>query len=218
MSRLLLPALLLLLVAGGGCAVPYSVGATAETVRPGAVVQRSAIQFASAQPDLRPAAGSTEPTTSTVTFDQEVRFGLDDASDAGVRLVGTDGVVASYRRRLGMLGVVKIAGTVGAGVVGFGSHGHFEATLALSPEVRGALTPYGGLRAQALVPLGDGPEAPVALGAFGGVRLASGDLAIYPELGVFYAPTEPFRGSDWIIVPSITIAGDRLLRALGIGG
>ena len=47
---------------------------------------------------------------------------------------------------------------------------------------------------------------------------ARGELAIFPELGVFYAPNDLLAAPDWIVVPSLTIAGDRLLRALGIGG
>jgi hypothetical protein len=216
---LALPLLALLALAGAGCAVPYSVGAVAETVRPGAIVQRSAVQVASGQPDLSPEDGAIDRTTTVATFDQEVRFGLDDHSDAGVRLVGVNGVVATYRRRLGALGALNMAGTLGAGIVGLGSHshGHAEATLTVSPEIRGALTPYGGVRVQALAPLGDDPTPPAAVGAFGGVRLARGDLAVYPELGVFYAPNDQLYGSDWVVVPSITIAGDRLLQALGIG-
>jgi hypothetical protein len=135
-----------------------------------------------------------------------------------VRLVGVDGVVASYRRRLGPVGGLDLAGTVGGGVVGLGSHAHVEATLVASPEPRGPLTPYGGLRVQALAPLGDDEAPPVAVGAFGGLRLARNDLAIFPEVGVFYAPNDRIGAPDWIIVPSLTVAGDRLLRALGIGG
>ncbi len=216
MRLLLLPLLAALPIAG--CAVPYSVGATAATAAPGAIVQRSSIQFAAGQPDLSTEPGDVETTTTTASFDQEVRFGLDDHSDAGVRLVGIDGVVASYRRMLGSLGVLNMAATIGAGVVGLGSHGHAEATFVASPEPTTAVTPYGGVRVQALAPLDDEPAPPVAVGAFGGLRLSHGDLAIFPELGVFYAPNDLLSAPDWIIVPSITVAGDRLLRALGIGG
>jgi hypothetical protein len=210
--------LALLAVFCAGCAVPYSVGSTATTAAPGAIVQRSTIQFAAGQPDLSPEAGQTDPTTTTASFDQEVRFGLDEYSDAGVRLVGLDGVVASYRRRLGTIGALNMAGTIGAGVLGLGSHAHAEGTLVASPEPTTPITPYGGIRVQALAPLDDDPAPPVAMGFFGGVRLARGDIAIFPELGIFYAPNDLLGVPDWILVPSLTVAGDRLLQALGIGG
>jgi hypothetical protein len=209
--------LLFLLAPLAGCAVPYWVGSTATTAAPGAIVQRTGIQFAAGQPDLDAEEGDAELTTTTASFDSEVRFGLDDYSDAGVRLVGFGGVVASYRRMLGSIAGMNMAATAGVGVLGLGSHAHAEGTVILSPEPTTPLTPYGGVRFQALAPLDDGPAPPVATGLFGGVRLAHGDIAIFPEVGLFYAPNDLLGQPDWIIVPSLTIAGDRLLQALGVG-
>lgn len=209
--------LILLCLSVAGCAVPYSVGSTATTAAPGAIVQRSGIQFAAGQPDLDAEEGAAEQTTTTASFDQEVRFGLDEYSDAGVRLVQLQGVVASYRRRLGAIAGLNMAATAGVGVLGLGSHAHAEGTIVVSPDATATVTPYGGVRFQALAPLDDGPAPPVATGLLGGVRLSHGDLAIFPEIGLFYAPNDLLNAPDWIIVPSITVAGDRLLQALGIG-
>ena len=80
------------------------------------------------------------------------------------------------------------------------------------------MTPYGGLRVQHALALGDDDPTPnPAIGAFAGVRLGEPDLGVSPELGIFYSPTNAFMETDWVVVPSITVHGGRLLRALGIG-
>jgi hypothetical protein len=213
--RFALPALLL-----AGC-VPYAVGTTAAPAPPRVVVPSATVQVAAGQPDLDPDDDlNAEPRTTTFTLDNEARFGLDADSDAGVRLVGTSGVVATYKRRLvdGGADGLSAAVLVGGGVVGLGSHGHVEATLVASYPARAGLVPYGGARLQHLLPLGDDAPAPdPAFGVFAGLRLGEADLGISPELGVFYGPSDAQFQGDWIIVPSVTVHGGRLLEALGIG-
>lgn len=217
---LLAPLVLALLASAAGaaltgCAVPYAVGSTAETVRPGQLSERAAFQFASGQPDESAERAGQRHTTASV--DTEVRFGLDAVSDAGVRITTPGGVVASYKRRIGALGPARLAGMAGAGVVGVGTYGHLEATLVASAAPGPTVAPYGGVRIQGLLPLGEGaPDVPLMTGVFGGVRLGRGDLAIHPELGLFYAPNDLLGESDWIVVPSLTVHGDDLLRALGV--
>ena len=204
----------------GGC-VPYAVGTTPAPASPGGVVPSATGQVAAGQPDLSPDddGPNAEPRTTTFSVDNEARFGLDADSDAGVRLVGTSGVVASYKRRVldgGLVGP-SAAFLVGAGVVGLGSHGHVEATLVASYPAAARLVPYGGARLQHLLPLGgDAPAPAPAFGVFAGVRLGEADLGISPELGVFYGPSDALFQSDWIIVPSVTVHGERLMRALGL--
>jgi hypothetical protein len=204
-----------------GC-VPYAVGTTATPAPSRVVVPSATVQVASGQPDLDPDEGdpNAEPRTTTFTLDNEARFGLDADSDAGVRLVGTSGVVATYKRRLvdGGADGLSAAVLVGGGVVGLGSHGHLEATLVASYPARAQLVPYGGARLQHLLPLGDDAPAPdPAFGVFAGVRLGEADLGVSPELGLFYGPSDALFAGDWIIVPSVTVHGGRLLEALGIG-
>ena len=204
-----------------GC-VPYAVGTTATPAPPGVIVPSATVQVAAGQPDLDPGDDdpNAEPRTTTFTLDNEARFGLDAYSDAGVRLVGTSGVVATYKRRLsdGGRDGLSTAALVGAGVLGLGSHGHVEATFVASYPVGVRLLPYGGVRVQHLLPLGDDAPAPdPALGLFAGLRLGEADLGISPELGVFYSPSDALFQSDWVVVPSVTVHGGRLLEALGIG-
>ena len=80
------------------------------------------------------------------------------------------------------------------------------------------MTPYGGVRVQHALALGDDDPTPnPAIGGFAGIRLGEPDLGISPELGIFYSPTDTFMETDWVVVPSITVHGGRLLKALGIG-
>ena len=131
--------------------------------------------------------------------------------------MGLDGQVTSTPVD-GLAGDTFTSLGAGAGFVGLGSHAHLEATLVSSPPPGDGVAPFGGVRAQALLPLDtDRPDVPVALGVFGGIRIGRGDLAIFPELGVFYLPSEILGEPDWVVVPSLTIHGDRLLKALGVG-
>jgi len=71
-----------------------------------------------------------------------------------------------------------------------------------------------------VVPLSDGAVSDTpTLGAFLGIRIGSVGLGVTPEIGVFYdepaLATSPDR--NVVLVPSITIHGRRLLRALGGG-
>ena len=217
---LALPAVVLAALLAG--CVPYAVGTTAAPAPQGVVVPSATVQVAAGQPDLDPDEDdpNAEPRTTTFTFDNEARFGLDADSDAGVRLVGTSGIVATYKRRFldGGADALSAAFIVGAGVLGLGSHGHVEATLVGSYPARPRIVPYGGVRVQHLLPLEGGAPAPdPAVGAFFGVRLGEADLGVSPEIGVFYGPSDALFQRDWIIVPSVTVHGNRLLEALGIG-
>ena len=204
-----------------GC-VPYAVGTTAAPAPPGAVVTSATVQVAAGQPALDADGDdlNAEPRTTTFSIDNEARFGLGADADAGVRLVGSSGIAANYKRRLrdGGRDGLSAAVLLGGGVVGLGSHAHLEATFVASRPTGAGLAPYGGLRVQHLLPLGEEAPAPdPAVGVFVGVRLGEADLGVSPEMGLFYSPTDALFQTDWVVVPSVTVHGSRLLRALGIG-
>ncbi len=212
-----LAALVLLAVGFGGC-VPYSVGATAATVAPRETEPSVTLQVASGRRDLDRDDG---PKGGGLMLANEARLGLDERSDIGVRLVGLGSLTATYKRRLtGPVG--GDAGTsllIGAGVIG-ASHLHLEATLITSPgPLPGAarVVPYGAVRLQDLTPFSDDALATQpALGLVVGGRFGWPDLAVSPEIGLFYSPS-PLRGADdVIVVPSVTVRGDRLRKALGL--
>ncbi len=77
--------------------------------------------------------------------------------------------------------------------------------------------PYGGVRVQDLAAFTDDAlETPPAVGVFAGARFGWPDLAVSPELGVFYSPSPLAGDARFIVVPSVTVRGDRLRRALGL--
>ncbi len=204
-----------------GC-VPYAVGTTAATVPERRVEPSGVVQIASARRDLDQGDGLSSPA---VSLGNEARLGLDARTDVGVRLTGFGGVTASVKRRLSGSGDSGMAIMLGAGVAG-ASHIHTEATLIVSRDHLGGrlgqivgprVAPYGGLRFQDLAPFAsDALNTPPAVGAFFGARLGWPDLAISPEVGVFYSPTDIYGERAVIVVPSVTVRGDRLRRALGL--
>ena len=130
-----------------GC-IPYAVGTTAEPAPVGTVVPSTVAQVAVGQPKINADPGDPDERTTSFSFDSEARFGLDERSDAGVRLAGSSGIVATYKRQLTPSGPRRIATAVmvGGGLLGLGSHAHFEATFVGSWPYSPPMTPYGGLR------------------------------------------------------------------------
>lgn len=210
-----------LVLTAAGC-VPYAVGTTAATVPERQVEPSAVLQLASARRDLD---DDDEPSGPTLALGNEARLGLDARSDVGLRLTGFGGVTATYKRRLSGSGENGTAFLVGAGVVG-ASHVHTEATLVVSrARFRGALgeslgsrvAPYGGVRVQDLEPFAeDALDTQPAIGVFAGARLGWPDLGLSPEIGVFYSPSPLSGDRRFIVVPSVTVRGDRLRRALGL--
>ncbi|PAP76504.1 hypothetical protein [Rubrivirga marina] len=205
------------LVGLAGC-VPYTVGSTPATVAPREIEPSAMLQIASGRRDLD---RDDEPGGAALMLGNEARLGLDERSDVGVRLIGLGSLTATYKRRL--TGPIRgDAGTsliVGAGVIG-ASHLHLEATVVASPgPIDGAprVVPYGALRLQDLTPFsGDALDTTPALGLVVGGRFGWPDLAVSPEIGVFYSPSPLAGDDDVIVVPSVTVRGDRLRKALGL--
>jgi hypothetical protein len=201
------------LLFGSGC-VPYAVGTTAATLAPRETMPSAVVQIASANRALAEGDLVTGPVAAV---GNEVRLGLDSRSDAGVRVMGALGsVVASYKRRLTGEGDEGTAVILGVGVVGT-SRFHGEATLLRSWSARGQVVPYGGMRVQAMRSFsGDALDVPPAVGVFGGGRLGWPDLSISPEIGLFYSPSPLVGDGALVVVPSVTVTGERLMRALGL--
>lgn len=210
-----------LALAASGC-VPYAVGTTAATVPERQVEPSAVVQVGSTRRDIDEDDSAPGPSFS---IGNEARLGLDARSDVGLRLTGLGGASVTYKRRLSGRGDTGTALVVGGGIVG-ASHVHSEATLIVSrAQVGGALgrqigprvAPYGGLRVQDLEPFSaDALDTPPAVGVFFGARLGWPDLAISPEIGVFYSPTPLYADTSVLVVPSVTVRGDRLRKALGL--
>jgi hypothetical protein len=191
-----------------GC-IPLTVGSTARPVPVGATVHSMSLYVV---------PNSLDDSISNRSFprygvDPEVRFGLDDRSDIGVRLPNMSGVVANYKRRLNGDSQAPGAATaimVGGGLVNLGDHLHLEATLLTSGEERTTFTPYGGLRAMQVIPINRGAvhDSPT-LGGFLGARIGTVTAGISPEIGVFYDRSAlKLHKGNVLVVPAITIHGD----------
>lgn len=191
-----------------GC-IPLTVGSTAQPVPVGTTVHSMSMYVV---------PNSVHDSIDNRSYprygiDPEVRFGLDDRSDIGVRAPSFSGIVANYKRRLN--GVSQAPGTataimVGGGLVNWGDHAHLEATLITSAEDNDRFTPYGGIRAMQVIPINKGAvhDSPT-LGGFFGARIGTRTTGISPEIGVFYDHSAlRLRKGNILIVPAITIHGD----------
>ncbi|HEX2209055.1 MAG TPA: hypothetical protein VHG93_15355 [Longimicrobium sp.] len=215
----LFPALVPLL-ASGAC-IPYATGATAVTAPPGELVPSTSVYFI---------PGGLERLTtdsaggSYFGIDSEFRIGIDERSDLGMRAAGWVGLTMDYKHRMdGRPGNdgPALSYLVGAGVVNAGEHGLLQGALLASgrptrQDGAPGVTPYGGLKVMHVIPLveeavSDDPTA----GVFAGVRIGTRDLAISPEVAVFYDRSAlGLRDRNWIVVPSFTFHGDELMRRL----
>jgi hypothetical protein len=200
-----------LLVSGTGC-IPYTVGTTAQTERPGhssrtmsMYVIPNGISLDTARTQGHSLRGS----------DIEVRWGLDSKSDIGLRIPSASGAVVTYKRRLGAdtsstRAAVAVMG--GGGMVNFGEHALAQLTLIASgrQSLQPGVSAYGGLHAVQVAPLSSGAthDTPT-IGIFTGIRIGDRENAISPELALFYDHSAlHIRRGDLLIVPSITVRGD----------
>ena len=194
-----------------GC-IPYAVGSTARTVPAGDHVRTTT---AFVIPNGVENKGSS--TAATIPgLDSEVRFGIDNRSDWGIRVPSWSGVVVNYKRRLDAVPASAAADTAvalslmtGGGVINWGQHAHFELSLIASGREDRKAVPYGGVRVMQVVPLNSSaPSDRPTAGAFLGWRIGSRTVGVAPEVGVFYDHSAlHLRRSDVVVVPSITFYG-----------
>ena len=223
-SRAALAALALVLLPA---CIPYGVGTTAHPAPRGRFT-RSSVMYAVPEVDplraVDDAGAASSDGVRGLAVDAEARRGIDERTDVGIRVPAMSGIVLSVKRRLGASvdttrAAVALIG--GAGLLNWGNHAHFEATLLASGPERSTVTPYGGVRVMQVLPLSSGvPSDTPTAGLFAGVRLGTTRLGISPELGVFHDESAlGVRTSRVVVVPSVTLHGAGLLRALrGLGG
>lgn len=151
-------------------------------------------------------------------IDAEARVGVTDRADVGIRVTSGTGAVVTYKYRLTRNDdrrASAIAIMSGGGIVNFGNHVHFEATLLASGH-QSLFTPYGGLRVAQVVPLSRGaPSDSPTAGGFLGLRIGKEQLGVSAEVGVFYDRSAlGVRSSNVIVVPALVIHGSELIRAI----
>ena len=206
---------LLAALALGGC-LPYSVGQTAATAPVNEVVVSQSSQFVPVDSPFGEGDGCEESCQADeagggyVSLDAEVRVGLTERSDLGVRLVGGAGFGVTYKNRLTPSGgPVEVAVIGGGGVLNGGQHAYGEATVVVSGRLRAPVVPYGGLRGFATAPVAPGAvrDAPT-VGGFGGLRVGTAQAGVSAEVGVFRDPSAlGLRERDLVVVPSVTVHG-----------
>lgn len=200
-------ALVLLSISLVAC-TPYAVHTSARPLLKG---EKSSTTIAT----VVPGGGRIDDSTTTAipSLDWERRVGIDDRSDAGLRINSASGAIISYKRRLDGPSAKQSTATailLGAGFVNLGAHAHAEATLITSaPDSGRSFIPYGGLRIIQIAPISTGAvhDKPT-IGLFGGTRLGGRDGNVGVELGVFYDRSAlGLRRNDFVIVPSISFTG-----------
>ena len=195
-----------------GC-IPYTLGTTARPLKPGEIQSSSSIYFIPNGIELF--------DTTSVTFigmGLQIRRGLNDRAEIGVRFPGLAGAVMTYKHLLvgDQESTGALAVMVGAGFVNAGEHAHVEASLIASGSEESWMTPYGGLRLMQVVPISEHAvtDSPTA-GAIFGVRIGTAEFGVSPEIGLFYDKSAlGLRDHDFIVVPSITLHGQKLLELL----
>jgi hypothetical protein len=207
-SKFVLRAIVALwIVSTAGC-IPLTVGSTARPVLVGETVSSTSMYVV--PNSFQDSASGT--SLSRFGVDAEVRFGLDDHSDLGVRIPSASGFVANYKRRLNGISDAPgaaIAFMAGGGILNWGDHAHLEATLIASAADNNRFTPYGGLRAMQVFPINRGAvhDSPT-IGGFFGARIGSLNAGISPEIGIFYDRSAlGIRNGSVLIVPAITLHG-----------
>ena len=170
-------------LAAVGC-IPYTVGTTAQPVAQDEPTP-SVIWYAI------PGAVEILRDSLDIAFtgiDVEVRIGVSERADVGIRIPSFTGLVITYKHRLTPArdsadAAVAVMG--GFGLVNLGNHLHFEFTVIASARQRSTLTPYGGLRIAQVAPLSEGAvgDSPTA-GGFVGLRIGTERFGVSPEVGV----------------------------------
>jgi hypothetical protein len=198
--------------------LPYSLGSTAQTVAPGERRITSTLWIMPNGIGLRD--DSLAQAHTLRGFDSETRWGIDDASDFGLRVPSGTGLVATYKRRV--LGYAHpdsgaLAWQAGLGIVNVAEHALVELSLLASGPRRGGATLYGGARVMQVAPISEGAVHDLpSIGALAGVRLSIGDVEVLPELAVYHDPSAlHIRKSDIIYVPSVSVRGTSFFGALG---
>jgi hypothetical protein len=201
-----------LVAAWAGC-LPYTVGSTAHTLPIGERSGTANIGIT--------LGGSREfdstfrvPSAQIIT-DQEVRLGIADNMDVGLRVTSASGFVLNFKRRHSYDSHPDSAGfatMLGAGFVNMADHALVEGTLIWSGRRRGEFLSYGGLRGMQVIPItahavNDTPT----LGGFFGLRIGDFDAHIAPEIAVYWDKSAlGNRSNELLVVPAVTLKGVRL--------
>ena len=160
-----------------------------------------------------------EDAVGYMGLDTEIRFGVNEQTDVGVRLPGISGVVVNVKRRFVGADTSGFAMAVmgGTGFINYGQNWYFGGTLIASGPEAATLTPYGGSRIMQTLPLSESAASDTpTVGGFFGVRIGNKQLGISPEVGLYYdEPALDISNDNPVLfIPSVTIHGRGLLDDL----
>jgi hypothetical protein len=189
--------------------ISYSVGTTARPIPKGEFHPNLMVYAVPNGVEDFDRDGDVDADLSYASADFEMRWGLTDRSDIGLRVPAASGVIVNYKQMLNAVNDPKqpaYAVMFGAGVVNFRNHAYFEGSfLASGPE--GDRVPYGGIRAMHVVPITSGAvsDSPT-VGVFGGLRVKINEsFAVSPELAIYHdEPALNLRRRQVIFIPSVT--------------
>ena len=197
-----------------GC-LPYTVASTARPAAEGEMQQTGTLYAI-------PGAYESEHDSLSIPMkgaDFEIRYGLDEFSDVGIRIPSMSGAVVTYKRRLDGPSEdpgVAVAFMAGGGFVNMGEHALGELTLIVSGDDARQFVPYGGLRGMHVLPLSrhavsDRPT----VGTFLGVRIGNADFGVSPEIAIYYDRSAlEWREREWLIIPAVSIHGEKLMSII----
>jgi hypothetical protein len=155
------------------------------------------------------------------SVDTEIRYGLDDRTDVGIRLATWSGVMATYKRQLTRADTsdrvenrARTSIMLGGGILNMGEHAGVEATLITSGRWTQLGQLYGAVRVMQVLPISrtarqDDPVIGTSIGYLVGDR----EYSIGPELGVYYDRSVlGLNSSRVLVIPSVVV------RASGLNG
>ena len=201
-----------------GC-LPYAVGTTAHPVEEseGPVATTTVYAIPDGLEGID--ENDQDEAVGYMGIDTEIRFGVNEQTDVGVRLPGVSGVVVNVKRRFVGADTSGFAMAVmgGTGFINYGQNWYFGGTLMASGREAATLTPYGGARIMQTFPLSESAASDTpAAGGFFGVRIGDRQLGISPEVAIYYdEPALGISNDDPVLfIPSVTIHGSGLLDDL----
>jgi hypothetical protein len=159
----------------------------------------------------------SRPSTRRPSIDSDIRWGIDDRNDVGVRLATYSGFMVTWKHQLSRADSTakqenrtRTAFMLGTGILNLGEHAGLEGTLIASSKWSAAGQFYGAMRAIQVLPITssakhDDPVIGVAFGHLFGDR----ERSIGPEIGVYYDRSVLGLNTNRILViPSLVVRGD----------
>jgi hypothetical protein len=197
-----------------GC-ISYTVGQSAETTAMGERSASSSINLVNGT--LK--SNSDTISTTRPSVDNEMRFGIDNRSDIGLRVTSFSGFMVSWKRQLSRPDSSRFIENrsrtslmLGGGVLNLASHAALEATLITSGPWSTAGQWYSAARVIQVAPIrsgakNDDPTFGVVMGYLFGNR----EQSVGPEIGVYYDRSVlGLNKNRVLVIPSIVIRGDGL--------